>query len=201
MTRQKMARVLAVILLCFSAWQFSSAALIQGKAVLAQHLLQHAWSSTLARKQPVKPWPWADTWPVARIKVPRLSEEAIVLAGAKGNSLAFAPGHMSQTVSPGRHGVSIISAHRDTHFSFLEKIQVNDKVIVTDPNGMNHVYEVTQLQIVDERNFHISETISRQVLMLTTCYPFDAINPGGHLRYIVTTEALPRGEISGVRAL
>ena len=196
-----MARVLAVILLCFSAWQFSSAALIQGKAVLAQHLLQHAWSSTLARKQPVKPWPWADTWPVARIKVPRLSEEAIVLAGAKGNSLAFAPGHMSQTVSPGRHGVSIISAHRDTHFSFLEKIQVNDKVIVTDPNGMNHVYEVTQLQIVDERNFHISETISRQVLMLTTCYPFDAINPGGHLRYIVTTEALPRGEISGVRAL
>jgi len=194
MTRQKMARVLAVILLCVSFWQFSSAALIQGKAVLAQHLLQHAWSSTLARKQPVKPWPWADTWPVARIKVPRLGEDAIVLAGAKGNSLAFAPGHMSQTASPGRHGVSIISAHRDTHFSFLKKIQLNDKVIVTDPNGMNHVYEVTDLRIVDERNFHISETISRQVLMLTTCYPFDAINPGGPLRYVVTTEALPRGE-------
>jgi len=194
MSRQKMARMFVVILLGISFWQFSSVALIQGKAWLAQNLLQQAWLSTLARKQPVKPWPWADTWPVARIKVPRLSEDAIVLAGAEGNSLAFAPGHMSETASPGKRGVSIISAHRDTHFSFLEKVQVNDKVIVTDLNGMNHVYVVTHLQVVDERNFNISQTISRRVLMLTTCYPFDAINPGGPLRYIVTTEALSRGE-------
>ena len=30
----------------------------------------------------MKPWPWADTWPVARLVVPSLGIDQIVLEGA-----------------------------------------------------------------------------------------------------------------------
>jgi sortase A len=46
----------------------------------------------IASGKVVKPWPWADTWPVARIAVPRLSVQAVVLAESSGQALAFAGG-------------------------------------------------------------------------------------------------------------
>ena len=52
---------------------------IHAKAFLAQYLLNKAFAETIVTGQPVKPWSWADTWPVARIEVPRLHESAIAL--------------------------------------------------------------------------------------------------------------------------
>src|ERR1700758_2853371 len=45
---------------------------IHAKALLAQVLLERAFSASLASGEPVKPWSWVDTWPVARIEVLRL---------------------------------------------------------------------------------------------------------------------------------
>ncbi|MFW8121104.1 hypothetical protein, partial [Klebsiella pneumoniae] len=47
---------------------FGQGAYIHGKALLAQVLLERAFARTIATGQPVKPWSWADTWPVARIE-------------------------------------------------------------------------------------------------------------------------------------
>ena len=73
---------LALLLLALGLWQLGGAAVIHGKAWLAQRLLERAWAVTLAGGGPVKPWPWADTWPVARLKVPALDVDLFVLAGA-----------------------------------------------------------------------------------------------------------------------
>jgi sortase A len=70
---------------------------IPAKAALAQVLLERAFERSLATGRPVKPWPWADTWPVARISFPRLHRQVIVLDGASGQALAFGPGHMAGT--------------------------------------------------------------------------------------------------------
>ncbi len=43
---------------------------------------------------PVKPWPWADTHPVARLIAPAQDADVLVLAGASGRTLAFGPGHL-----------------------------------------------------------------------------------------------------------
>src|SRR5690349_24074944 len=53
---------------------------IHAKALLAQVLLERAFAASLASGAPVKPWSWADTWPVARIEVPRLHAGQIALA-------------------------------------------------------------------------------------------------------------------------
>src|SRR4029077_12859078 len=68
---------------------FGQGAYIQIKALVAQILLHKAFNETISGGHPVKPWPWADTWPIARIAIRRLHASAIVLAGSSGQALAF----------------------------------------------------------------------------------------------------------------
>ena len=71
---------------------FGQGAYIHAKALVAQVLLERAFDESIASGHPVKPWSWADTWPVARIEVKRLHASTIVLAGTSGQALAFGPG-------------------------------------------------------------------------------------------------------------
>src|SRR5882762_7872122 len=85
--------VFIALLVALGTWELGRGAWIQAKAWLAQSLIAHAWTRTLSGERQAKPWPWADTWPVARLTVPRLGIERYVLAGADGAAMAFAPGH------------------------------------------------------------------------------------------------------------
>lgn len=76
----KVITLLVLIVVLLGLWQQTgSGAWIYVKAQLAQVLLQRAWAGTLAGQRDVKPWPWADTWPVARLVVPSLGIDQIVL--------------------------------------------------------------------------------------------------------------------------
>ena len=114
---------------------FGHGGYIHAKALLAQALLDHAFSESIATRHPVKPWSWADTWPVARIAVKRLNASAIALAGSSGQALAFGPGHVELTPDAGERGVAVYSAHRDTHFRFLRNVVVGDEIDVTRSDG------------------------------------------------------------------
>ena len=73
---------------------FGDGAYIHAKAWLAQVLLERAFDRSVATGEVVRPWSWADTWPVARIEVRRIGASAIVLEGTSGQALAFGPGHL-----------------------------------------------------------------------------------------------------------
>ncbi len=172
-------------LLLLLVWQWGGAAWITAKAQLAQWLLQHAWSETLERQsESVKPWPWADTWPVARLWVPGQEVDLYVLAGAQGNSLAFGPGHMHGTALPGE-GISVIGGHRDTHFGFLQQVAVGEEILLQTSAGNLVRYQVQSAEVVDSRHQPLLINPQGRGLVLVTCYPFDALSPGGHLRYVV----------------
>src|SRR5207247_5426957 len=115
--------VFITLLVALGAWQLGRGAWIQAKAWLAQSLIAHAWARTLSGERQAKPWPWADTWPVARLTVPRLGIERYVLAGA---AMAFGPGHVSGTPLPGEAGNSVIGGARDTHLAVLAKLTPGD---------------------------------------------------------------------------
>ncbi len=169
-------------------WQVGEAATIHAKAWLAYDLIARAWTRTLAGEGPARPWPWADTWPVARLAMPRLGEEAFVLAGGSGRTLAFGPGHVDGSPLPGQPGTSLIAGHRDTHFRFLERLRAGDAVHVEDGTGAVRRFRVTATQVVDARRTRIDVFGSVPRLVLATCYPFDALTPGGPLRYLVFAE-------------
>jgi len=179
-------RVVLIGLFVAGLWQVGEGIYIHAKARLAQALLEQAWTKTQQGEQRVTPWPWADTWPVARLSVPKLKINLIVLAGDSGRTLAFGPGHNFASASLGEMGNSFISGHRDTHFQFLQYLQYGDRVLLELPDGQYKVYRVGQATVVDARQAWVENDQQTSRLSLITCYPFDAIVPGGSQRYIVT---------------
>jgi len=177
-------------LLCLGFWQFGHGAYIPAKAWLAQELMQRAWDRSSAGEERVAPWPWADTWPVARLTAEARGVDLIVLAGGSGRTLAFGPGHLSASAMPGDVGNAIIGGHRDTHFQFLRSIEVGDLLGIEPTNGERHVYQVVGVDIVDSRKGSLVLDTNVAMLSLVTCYPFDALEAGGPLRYVVTARML-----------
>lgn len=186
-----MKRLLVAVLVMAGVVQLGSAAYIPAKAALAQVMLDQAWQrSGNNGGQRHRPWPWADTWPVARLRSAKYDVDLVVLAGMTGRSMAFGPAHMSASALPGNIGNSVIGGHRDTHFAFLEKLQPGDRLLVERANGEEHWFRVTGLEILDSNIDPLVLPQDGRYLTLITCYPFDAIDPGGPLRYVVTAERI-----------
>ena len=83
-----------------------------------------------------------------------------------------------------------MSGHRDTHFQFLQHLQEDDVLYVEGPSGHRNPFTVQELSVVDSRHTRLSHHTDTEALTLTTCFPFDAIVPGGPLRYVVRAEKL-----------
>jgi len=165
----------------------AKAAYIPAKAVVAQVMLERAFTQSLATGQPVKAWGWADTWPVARLEVGRIGAQAIVLKGASGEALAFGPSLLDETSRIGERGTVVIAAHRDTHFAFLKDVAVGDVVTLTRDDGLRFDYRVTGMRVADADASGIDRHAPGFNLVLSTCYPFDAVLHGKQ-RYIVEAE-------------
>src|SRR5664279_6454276 len=174
MTRFSTAAVLAFAGLVL----FSQGAYIHAKALLAQVLLERAFTETIATGRETKPWSWADTWPVARIEVKRLHASTIVLAGSSGQALAFGPGHVELTPDAGERGVAVYAAHRDTHFRFLRDVVIGDEIEVTRSDGRTFRYRAASSSVVHFDESGIDALGYDYELVLSTCWPFDALTPG-----------------------
>jgi sortase A len=167
----------------------TAAGWIHMKAFAAQVLINAAWDRTQRGVAQARPWPWADTTPVARMTF-RDWKTLVILEGSSGRNLAFAPSHDAASVLPGERGNSVISAHRDTHFRELEHARVGDRIRVERPDGQRLVFSVTDVRVVDSRTTRIALDANEPHLTLVTCYPFDAISPGGPLRFVVTAHLI-----------
>ena len=186
-TRQRRWRRFAVgVLIALGAALLAMGFWLPAKAELAQHLLNRAWDRAAAGDPEAKPWPWADTHPVARLALPGGGEPLTVLAGASGRTLAFAPALMDGSAEPGAAGASVIAGHRDTHFRRLATLAIGDEVVVERPDGTSLTYEVTALDVVDSRRAQLRLDADESIVVLVTCWPFDAVAVGGDWRYVVT---------------
>ncbi|WP_051122660.1 class GN sortase [Euryhalocaulis caribicus] len=180
---------LAAALAAAGAALFGQGLYLSAKAEVAQLLLNRAWDRSVQSHTAAKPWPWADTWPVARLSAPRLKQSAVVLAEAGGEAMAFGPAHLSQTPQPGTPGVSVIAAHRDSHFAFLKDLKTGDTLVLETGDGQK-AFKVTGFEVVDHQASGIHPDGGPPRLALVTCYPFGAMQPGP-LRYIVWAEPEP----------
>jgi sortase A len=161
---------------------------IDAKAVVAQQLIASAWTETLQQQDAVKPWSWADTWPVAQLTKPD-GENLYVLNSTSGEALAFGPAHMQASALPGEVGNIVIAGHRDTHFKFLQDVAIGDEFILQNNQGEVYNYRVQHIRIADSRTERVQLHSEYDELQLISCYPFDQAQAGGPLRYVVT--ALP----------
>nr|WP_205967579.1 class GN sortase [Paraglaciecola sp. 20A4] len=212
--RIKTARFRAVTLICLisGGLLFSHGIYMWAKAQLAQVLIAQAWQNalqvtafaaskprimlnTVKQNQNIKPWPWADTYPVAKLQFAQQS--LYVLAGASGRTMAFGPGHMSATPLPFEGGNSVITGHRDTHFSALQYLNNGDLIEVETQKGKGQ-YRVTKKFIVDQSQTQIIESQNQDQLTLITCYPFNSILPQPTLRFVVSAQRVIMAKNSNV---
>ena len=175
-------------LLCLGFWQLGQGAYIPAKAWFAQELMQRAWTRAAEDDARQVPWPWADTWPVARLSAKSGDIDLIVLAGGSGRTLAFGPGHLSASSLPGEKGNSVIAGHRDTHFNFLRHLEMGESLFNENISGRKHVYKVIGIDVVDSRRGSLRLDTDAAILSLVTCYPFDGSVAGGPMRYVVTAK-------------
>ena len=185
MTTPTTRRALAPILLAAAGLiLFGQGAYIHAKALLAQLLLERAFDAAIVTGHAMKPWSWADTWPVARIEVRRIGASAIVLAGSSGQALAFGPGHVELTPNAGERGVAVYSAHRDTHFRFLRNVAVGDEIDITRDDGKTFRYRADGSSVARFDASGIDPLSDGYELVLSTCWPFDALTSGPY-RYLL----------------
>ena len=164
------------------------AAWIPAKAALAQVLLERAFARTLAEGAPVRPWPWADTVPVARIGFPGLGESFVALAGSSGQALAFGPGHVEGTPEAGEPGTAVFAAHRDTQFRSLGRLRPGDPVTVQRRDGRTVRFRVTGVRVIRWDASGLDPDAPGRRLALATCWPLDGLTPGPE-RLLVEAEA------------
>lgn len=165
----------ALLLLGSGGW-------LSAKAMLSQQLLQHAWQQAIDAGSAPRAWPWADTRAVARLRIPALGVDTIVLDDVSGEAMAFGPGLVSGDVGDIASTTLVLGGHRDSHLAFVEHLRPGTLIALQDIQGDWHHYRMQHARIVDTR--HQSLAVSRRhgALVLVTCYPFSATQTGGPLR-------------------
>jgi sortase A len=190
--------VVSGLLLMIAGAFLADAALIYGKARLAPVLIKSAWIESLQTGQPVRPWPWADTWPVARLQVPELGVDEYVLAGSNGASLPFGPGHLSGSASPGGLGTVIVAAHRDTHFSFVPQLQPGHELQLQSIDGMTTSYRIVGQSVIDARSHLLEADPYIDQLILVTCEPTELLPYRGPWRRVAVASLAADGFINAI---
>jgi len=187
--RRRLLVMTAALLTTAGAASAGAGGWLYAKAWLAQVLLRRAWAEVEAGEKGARPWPWADTSPVARLRVPGHGVDAIVLAGASGRTMAFGPAHADGSAAPGALGNCVLAGHRDTHFAFLRNLRAGDGIELERPDGEIVRYRVADSRVVDQSETWVGGESDGPLLTLVTCYPFTDPVPGGPLRFVVWAEA------------
>lgn len=176
-------------LLISGVYLFSQGIYMDVKAKVAQVLISFSWNQRVDDRPPTKPWWWADTRAIAKLEVTRLNQILYVMQDDSGESLAFGPGHLSQSAKPTENGHVMIAGHRDSHFKFLQDLKLGDTIDTSNYTTQSKRYRVNNISIIDSSKQQLN-LLDQDQLTLITCYPFDDFIPGGPLRMIVHAQPI-----------
>lgn len=182
-------RIFVALVLLSGVSLTARAMYLHAKADLASVLIHRAWNKTVADGQPHPPWPWADTYPVARLRIPRLGYDEIVLEGATPRTLAFGPARLFSGAGLGDPGNVELAGHRTSWFRPLEALEARDEIQVQWFDARKHelrerTYTVDDILIVAPEEVPSLMSPSEDALTLITCYPFGH-SPRSPQRFVV----------------
>ena len=184
----KALRIAAVVILIAGVCLTGRALYMHAKAELAGVLIRRAWAASIQSGEAHKPWPWADTHPIARLRIPRLGYDQIVLEGATARTLAFGPARLMTGAGMGEAGNLVLAGHRTSWFRDLEGIEAGDEIRVEwfDRRGGLHerVYSVSAIRVMEPGNVTLLAPTADDALTLITCYPFGN-GPTSPQRFVV----------------
>jgi sortase A len=125
--------------------------------------------------------------PIARLLIPSIDLDEIVMEGVGPIELNGGPGHFPGSVLPGDSGNSILSAHRDRHFRRVGELAVGSR-IRTETRERTVEWVVTERRIVSKDTPALFEE-SEATLTLTTCWPLRYFGPAPDRLLIIAKRA------------
>ena len=127
----------------------------------------------LAADQPPPPPPPVEGDALARIKIPEIGVDKVVVEGVSVEDLKRGPGHFPGTPLPGQSGNAAIAGHRTTYgapFHRINELGKGDEINVTTAEG-TFTYEVSEQTIVRPDRVDVLEDFGDDRLTLTACHP------------------------------
>jgi sortase A len=121
---------------------------------------------------------------VGELIIPKLNAILPIMEGTDPDELEKGVGHYAQSVLPGEKDNAVLSGHRDTVFRNVGKLEIGDQLVTKTSAGV-FTYKIVKMWVVDDddRTVIVSHK-GKQILTLTTCYPFNFIGPAPQ-RYII----------------
>ena len=110
---------------------------------------------------------------IARIRIPRLDLNLVVVNGTSVSDLRRGPGRHLETYMPGEHELVYIAGHRTTYgapFGDINELQPGDTITLELPYA-TIVYRVTRHRIVDDNDISVLESPHHEQLVLQACHP------------------------------
>jgi sortase A len=113
--------------------------------------------------------------PIARLEMPTIGTDHIVVAGVTVDDLKKGPGHFPSTPLPGQLGNAAIAGHRTTFgepFRRIDRLEPGDEIIVSTLGG-RFVYRVFSTEIVEPSQSDVIATTDPDAATLTlvSCHP------------------------------
>ncbi|MBE0447784.1 MAG: class E sortase [Actinobacteria bacterium] len=111
--------------------------------------------------------------PFARIVIPKIGLDAIVVEGASKEALKLGPGHMEETAYPGEVGNLVISGHRVTYsrpFYHLDELEKGAPIYI-HTTSQKFTYYVVEKKVVKPADASVIQPTQDRTLTLTTCNP------------------------------
>lgn len=110
---------------------------------------------------------------IARLRVPRLDLDLVVVNGTSTTDLRRGPGRHEETSMPGERQLVYVAGHRTTYgapFSNIDRLDPGDPISLELPYGTIE-YRVTKRRIVDDTDLSVLESHGREELILQACHP------------------------------
>ena len=199
--RKKIGRsliVLGALLLSFAGTRYAHGALQQDAARRAWEAAQAQSAFTVMSAQLDATGigvPWAIGAPIARVIIPVLDLDEIVMEGVGDEELNAGPGHLPGSVLPGERGNSVISAHRDRHFSRIGALQVGDEITTETAPARRMKWIVISRRVVRSVEPALFSTPD-PTLTLTTCWPIRYVGTAPE-RLIITAKPVGWQRVAG----
>lgn len=110
---------------------------------------------------------------IARLRIPRLHLDDIVVNGTSVADLRRGPGRHLESYMPGEGRLVYIAGHRTTYaapFSHIDDLRRGDAITLRLPYA-TVVYRVTGHRIVEAGDLSVLESGSHEMLVLQACHP------------------------------
>jgi len=155
------------------------------KAIIGQHYLEAAWQESLRNNRLSKPWRSADFYMIGELTVPRLKISRVILNSVSGEAMAWSIGRVANFNHALDKQPIILAGHRDSHMQFMSELNIGDKIELTMSDGLMTTYIISGTEVSDKPEVALSPVrLGSKSLILTTCWPFNAIKSGDQ-RYLI----------------